>query len=168
MKEAEGGGFGAADYRSYSFWVSMAAWAAFIGFARHDLGEDGQRHLATAFGVQSNGWLIACLIAGWFASAIPNQQVAVLYTRYTGRLAYGDDRIGYAKSGGRDIAAWSGFLSFVMVLFAFARWVPQEALAWARPLVLVVATAFIGLLIARFLAARLFFALYGPPRHSLR
>lgn len=165
-KPAEGGGFGAADYRSYTFILSFLAWFGVVSFTQYDLGDKGHGYLHTAFGFESSGWVWVCLVVGWFAATLPNQQVSVLYTTYTGRLAYGDDRIGYARSGGRDVAAWSGFFSFVGVVCTFAFAVPPGFLFGLRPLTLLVLTACIGVVVARFIARRLFFALYGEPRYS--
>ena len=165
MKQAEGGGFGAATYRSYTYWLTLLAWGGFYTFAVYDLGQKGHGYLRQAFGIQSSIWLWISLFAGWFMATLPNQQVAVLYTRYTGRMAYGDDRIGYAKSGGHDIAIWSGFLSLIVVAFVFAKWVPAGLLSWSRPFALLIATAVLGITIGRFLAKRLFYAQYGPPRY---
>jgi hypothetical protein len=164
-KPAEGGRFGAATLRSYTYWLVLAAWIGFVSYVRYDIGEGGPGLLRAATGLQSNTWVWVFVVAGWFAATIPNQRVSVLYTRYTGRLAYGDDRIGYAKSGGHDIANWGGFLTLIALLYVFAAWVPP-GLGWLRPLVLLVATAVIGSTVSVFFAKKVFFALYGPPRYQ--
>src|SRR5687768_7316835 len=99
-KAAEGGRFGAAPLHSYTCVLAVLAGAAALRFARADLGAGGEGHLRTAFGVPSNSWVWTSIVIGSFFATYPVSAVAALYTRYTGLIAYRDDRIGFARSGG--------------------------------------------------------------------
>lgn len=166
-KAAEGGRFGAAHVHSYTFVLSLLAGAALVAFAQADLRAGGDGHLRTAFGVQSNGRVWAAFVGGLFVTTFPVSAVAMLYTRYTGLIAFRDDRVGFARSGGQDVANWGGLLTYVAVLYLFAAWVPAGLLTPLRWLAVLVATAVLGVRVSTGVAHRLFHAQFGPPRYEL-
>lgn len=163
-RKSDNGRSASVNLNSYTYLLLLGAGYLLFSFIRNDLGEQGKGYIRIAYGLQSNTWIWACAIGNWLAAAFPNQMVAGLYTRYTGLRPYVDDRIGYAKSGGLDVARWSGFLTMVVLLYLFAVWVPPGRLWGLRSLSLIIATAVIGGRIALFFASKIFFALYGPPR----
>ena len=161
-KEPEGGGFGSGILRSYTLIPSLIAITWLGTLVRKDLGDGGERLLSVALGIESEGWLRACVYIGpWIAVGVAKGVVLELYRQYTGYI-YFEDRIGFAKSGGEDIGFWCGLLPFVGFVYLFA-YVIDPGLGFLRAVLIVIGSSVLGRLTASSLARRVFSALYGPP-----
>lgn len=160
-KQREGGAVGTAQSQSYTYGLHLPVWAVLVWLVWQDL--NSGRLLSVATGLQGNGWIHLCLVGVFIAALFSSTPATVLqYHRYTG-LDYVEDRIGYARSGGSDIASWAAFFTAVGVAVGFIG-IPESWFGWARPIVMVVAALVLGWLTARLAAGIVFRALYEPTR----
>ena len=165
-KTPEGGQIGTAQAKSYTFFLTIAAGCALFWFTGNDIKEGGTGYLRIALGLHSKFWIWSCIIVGpAVSSACAAGVAASLYRKFTG-LTYAEDRIGYAKSGGADIAFWSAYLSFIAMLALFTWVIPADFLGFFRPFVLLGLSLFSTFVAARAVSAKVFSLLYGSPSEN--
>jgi hypothetical protein len=151
-----------AESHAYTYWLILIAWCGLWPLIRHDLGPDGSHILIRAYGLSPSWKLWTSVIVQFFLSGMTASAVSFTYHRFTGYHMV-EDRIGYARAGGSDIANWCNLLINALVIFAFSYMVPAAMFGRLRPFVLVVAGILSSVLVARFLATAVFRAQFGEP-----
>jgi len=148
-----------AQYQPYTSGLTHVAFIALAAFTFYDLGH--ARSLSLAFGIENTIWICVCMVAGCLISAFCISVVGYTYTRRTG-LLFTSDQEGFIKTGGADIAFWSGFCSLIGTLCIFARFVPAGMLGGFRPFVVLLMAVVVACMLAKMLANIVFSACYGP------
>ncbi|MBX3064730.1 MAG: hypothetical protein KF726_17235 [Anaerolineae bacterium] len=158
----EPGRFGYAVLMSYTYFLSIGVFGIIQWFTDLDLKQASSSYLRTAFSIDQNSTVSVIMFFGcYILSVLPIGSAVQLYYKYTGRT-YTGDRIGFAKSGGHDIATWAGLLSFVLVVYVFARFIPAGILGVGRVVVIFVASFFLSGWLTRTLTGLLYEAMYRP------
>ncbi|MFN8421681.1 MAG: hypothetical protein U0528_20905 [Anaerolineae bacterium] len=158
----EPGRFGYAVLMSYTYFLSIGVFGIIQWFTDLDLKQASSSYLRTAFSIDQNSTVSVIMFFGcYILSVLPIGSAVQLYYKYTGRT-YTGDRIGFAKSGGHDIATWAGLLSFVLVVYVFARFIPAGILGMGRVVVIFVASFFLSGWLTRTLTGLLYEAMYRP------
>jgi len=149
--------------KGYTFPFPVIFNIVLLIYAFYDLFLSGNRYLAIVFGIESDVWIMICVVAGIVATVTPVGMASLIYTRYTGKV-YVEDRTGFVKAGGQDIGDWSGKLAYLIALVAFAQWIPVGWSGWFRPIALLLSVVMAGNILA-FIAANLVFSrLFHRPR----
>lgn len=164
LAEPEPARFGAAVTSSYTWLFHMAVLGYLMYLIGIDLGPGGPRYLATAFGLQSNGWLWFFIFLAWNVSLMPVSTAAVLYWDFTGRTYVGD-RVGFAKSGGNDVSIWVGTISVLSTVALFTFVVPPGPTGWlgvVRAIAVLGVSLVLGTRITSYCVELLYRELYGP------
>lgn len=149
--------------KAYTHPFPLLYYGMLLVYALFDLSSKGNHHLARAFGIESDFWIIICVIASILAGGMSVIMVSLMYTRYSGKL-YLEDRLAFVKAGGQDINLWSGVLANLITLFAFARWVPVGWAGWFRPIALLIGIIVIGNTLAFFASHLVFSRLFRRPK----
>ena len=150
-----------AQCKPYTSGLTQVAFIVLAAFTFYDLSH--ARSLSIAFGIENTLWICVCMVAGWLVSASSISPASYTYTQHTGLK----DRKGFVKSGGSDITFWSGYCSFIGVLYTFARFVPTGVLGGSRPFVLLLFIVVVACMLAKMLAKMVFSLLYGPAIHKV-
>lgn len=138
QQAAEPGRFGSANTRSKTFVLWLIAGFILMQLVRQDLSKTGDKHLYTAFGTGSWAWTVfAVVVTGGLALGFATGTAVKRYYRYTGRT-FLEDRHGFARSGGQDVASWSALAAPAAVIVLFAFVIPDEFLGPVRPFAVVV------------------------------
>lgn len=161
-RKPESGRCGSANALSYTYWVVIMAVCGAGWYIKHDTSPGGPHFIPCAYGVEPSWKLWTFLVVHGVLAAACVSVVAMTYHKFTG-YDFVQDRIGFARAGGSDIANWVGLIvngSFVAV-FAFI--VPPNYLGVMRPYVLIVIASFTAFAIARIVATVIFRAILGDP-----
>ena len=158
-KEAEGGAIGSAQALAYTRPLIAGVQLLSLVFIIYDL-VAGRALCRAALHFESKIWTaVFLLLAGWLPCGLATSAVSLAYTRYTG-VTYVQDRVGFARSGGSDIAFWTGFASFLStVTLSYYLGMPGWSGATrglAVLLVAIVASVTLSSIISRFLFVRMF------------
>jgi hypothetical protein len=160
LPPSEPGSFGAALANSYmwGFWLGVCNFLN-AGLTA-DLAGGRSGYLLLALGLSSVGWakfwaLILFLVATGSTSGALRE-----YYTFTGRT-FLEDRIGFAKAGGQDIAIFAGLASTTLFVVVFARLVPANVISWIRIPLLITSSLLLGNWLTRILSRRVFSVLFG-------
>jgi hypothetical protein len=160
-KEAEGGAIGSAQALAYTRSLIAGVQFLYVALVIYDAWK-GPGLLRAALHFESKVWAVVyVLLAGWLPRGFAASAVGIAYTRYTG-LAYVQDRIGFARAGGSDIAYWVGFLCFQAALVtSYAIGYPTWT-GLTRGLVLAVFATASSVFLSSLLSRALFSRMFGP------
>lgn len=161
----EPGSFGATHLNSYMLGYWLGTIGVLFSMVGEDLGEGGGGLSRVVLGVESTAWAKFWAFALYLAIMAPTGRALAEYHHFTGRT-FLEDRIGFAKSGGQDIAIFAGLASTAMVVVVVYFLVPAAVPSWIRVPAIFFVAIMLGNALAGALSRLVYSILFGRPTNS--